>query len=134
MYNCIACCISWCVSYNLQTVNERLSAYRSASPPAKAKGETSTIYETSKVRRYERERASLKWKGEGGARGGASVVTVTWFQGQFCIWAVLFEGKLELATRDYTYPRLKRLIGSIEFIDEWTDTWASLATMWRKCM
>ena len=56
MYNCIACCISWCVSYNLQTVNERLSAYRSASPPAKAKGETSTIYETSKVRRYERER------------------------------------------------------------------------------
>ena len=81
MYNCIACCISWCVSYNLQTVNERLSAYRSASPPAKAKGETSTIYETSKVRRYERERASLKWKGGGGARGGASVVTVTWFQG-----------------------------------------------------
>ena len=56
MYNCIACCISWCVSYNLQTVNERSSAHRSASPPAKAKGETSTIYETSKVRRYERER------------------------------------------------------------------------------
>ena len=68
MYNCIACCISWCVSYNLQTVNERLSAYISASPPAKAKGETSTIYETSKVRRYERE-SLIEMEGRGRGSG-----------------------------------------------------------------